>query len=289
MPGALGFWVSGSGCCFGSCGSAVGRRSVFGRAKWRQCILPSADLLPGASARGSKPAGASPECPRHGSAPGDPVAENGGVIRAAALSAGFAAVRLRFRPAGGRGDVFDKAAAYSCVTSVTRVPEEQSTRMRDAVGSIAGIDRHYVYPPTDLHRTIANLDASPLDPDDLVKRVADAVAGAAPFEVRLRGLAITSQSIYAQAWDMSGGLRRVRECVQDAAGIRLPLMRRTLGFVNLARFRERDVQALRAGIGRFARADFGAFTVGTVEIVRTDKVFAADRTRVLGVGRLRGV
>lgn len=187
---------------------------------------------------------------------------------------------------GGCGEVMGGDAEYSCVTSVTRLPDDSGSELLRAARTIAGVKDHYVYPATDLHLTVANLDMSSLDERTLGQRIGEAVAAVQPFDVELRGIAMTSQSIYAQAWDSSGALWRLRGLVQDAAGIRLPFARRLLGFVNVVRFRNPALGSLISGVRDLARADLGRFTVRAIEVVRTDKLLSVERTEVISATRL---
>lgn len=205
-----------------------------------------------------------------------------------ASSLGFLIVEARSRIGHAGVELLEAHRGFECITSVTRVPAPLSTALVAAASALPGASAHYVYPPVDVHLTIVSLDSSPLPRAEAVSECARVISAAAPFDVRLRGLAITPQSMFVKAWDIDGSLRKLRDAVAAATRCDLPLPRRLLGFVNLVRFTSQDVVELDAGVRSLRRRDFGTFTVRNVEIVRTDKVLSADATRVLARARLGG-
>lgn len=199
---------------------------------------------------------------------------------------GSASVGLRSRPVGGLGGMIVERAGCSRVTSVTRLPGEHGSALLDVVRSISGVQHHHVCPSTDPHLTIASLDDSNLDEDMLGQPIAEAVAMARPFEVALRGSAMTSPSVDAQAWKLSGARWRLRGMIQESAGTWLSITHRMLGFVNIVRFREPAVGALRSGVQDLAPTDLGRLAVRSVEVLRTGKLLSTGATRVSASGRL---
>ncbi|MFT4296702.1 MAG: hypothetical protein QM582_14965 [Micropruina sp.] len=208
------------------------------------------------------------------------------MMRRTAQALGFASVRLRSRPIGGRAIVVLGDPQFSCTTSVVRLPRGLGRAVHRVASGIPGIEEHYLYPASDLHLTVANLDASPLGEKALGDRVAQAAAGFPPFQVELRGVAMTALSVYAQVWDFSGELWRLRAAVEDRASIRLPAARRLLGFVNVARFLRPSVGVVRTGVRNLGHTNFGRLTVREVEVVRTDKVLSGEGTRLISLARL---
>lgn len=209
------------------------------------------------------------------------------MIRGVAQGCGFALVRARSRPVEGHVDLLDRYSGFSCLTSVVRLPTQLSARAAAMVRALPGSGRQYVYPSSDLHLTIAKLDRSRLSADDLVT-VCDTVGSrAAPFPIELRGLAMTAQSVYLQAWDPTGSLWRLRKLVADAAGVDVDLPKRLLGFVNVVRFSDPHIDDLRRAVRRHRARSVGAFTVRDFEVVRTDKVLSARATQILGPVALR--
>ncbi|MFT3875336.1 MAG: hypothetical protein QM708_02755 [Propioniciclava sp.] len=184
--------------------------------------------------------------------------------------------------------MLDPHDGFSCLTSVVRVPADAAAGALEIVRALPQAAEHYVYPSTDLHLTIANLDESPLTPAQLPGACGAAARASVPFPIELRGLGVTRQSLYAQAWDTTGALWRLRAAVAGATGVTLSPSRRLLGFVNLMRFRTGDAQTLIDGLARWRTVALGTFVTREFEIVRTDKVLSIEATDVLGTAPLGG-
>lgn len=151
-----------------------------------------------------------------------------------------------------------------------------------AARSLPGSAGHYVYPPGDLHLTVANLDSAVLRGAELLRACQQVAAATPPFQVRMHGLGMTAHSVYAQVWDQTGSLWRLRRELAAATGGPLSLPRRLLGFVNLVRFLGPDVRGMHDAVRHLRHLELGSLDVDAIEIVRTDKVLATDATTVLG-------
>lgn len=195
---------------------------------------------------------------------------------------GFAVVRARSRPTPTGIELLDAHRDFECLTSVVRVPSDAAARVVTVARALPGASEHYVYLPGDLHLTVLNLDAVRSTVPELLRTTEQVATSALRFPVELRGLGMTGQSIYVQAWDPTGSLCRLRAGMAAATGCGASLPRRLLGFVNIVRFRHPRVDELRAERGRWRRLALGSFVVGEVEVVRTNKVLAATATTVVG-------
>jgi hypothetical protein len=169
------------------------------------------------------------------------------------------------------------------LTCVVRLRPVLALPIHQAVRSLAGVERHYVYPAADLHVTLLNLGAS----TDL-DAVAAVLGRTAPFAVRLHGLQLSRHSVSVRAFDDTGALHAVRRRLIEVTGARPAWPRRRLGFVNAVRYLSQDVQQLTEAVRDQRARRFGVLEVTVAEVVRTDKVLSADGTTVLARTALAG-
>ncbi|HEY8718735.1 2'-5' RNA ligase family protein [Pengzhenrongella sp.] len=197
-------------------------------------------------------------------------------------SLGFALVQARERVRPGGVVVHDADPRPRYVTSVIRVGDDLSGVLTEVARGLPGVAGHYLYPRSDLHLTVLNLDtARQRAVADRVDAAQDVLADAEPFPVVLAGLGISRRSIYARAYDPTGSLLRVRARLAEATGCRPPWPLRLLGFVNLLRFTQPSVGDPLAGWTDRRRTALGTFEAAAVEIVHTDKVLSTAGTVVL--------
>lgn len=195
-------------------------------------------------------------------------------------------IRARARLSRGGVELLDAHRDFECLTSVMRLPPDIAAQVATLAGALPGAAGHYLYPLGDLHLTVLNLDTARLPINELQAATARTLRSAERFPIRLRGFGMTRHSVYAQAWDSTGALWRLRGRLAAATGCRDTPSRRLLGFVNVIRFMNPDVTELRAGVCGLHRLDIGAFDAQEVEIVRTNKVLATAATTVLQKYRL---
>jgi 2'-5' RNA ligase len=162
------------------------------------------------------------------------------------------------------------------VTCVVRLPAALALPVRQVVRTLPGLERHYVYPASDLHLTVLNVaEGAVLD------AVAEVLHQTAPFAVRLRGLQQSAHSVYVRAFDDSGQLRALRRRLMEVTGLRPSWPRRRLGFVTVVRYLDADIAQLGPAVRELHSRPFGMLEVTAVELVRTNKVLSADGTSLL--------
>ena len=170
------------------------------------------------------------------------------------------------------------------LTLLVRVPTEAGRRVAEGVTTVAAREPgHYVYPSTDLHLTVVDCSAF-LGPGDLRRAlselsgsVAAVLARMPTARVHLRGLNLFPASVYAQAWDPDGGLRRMRQQLRARFGSRTPLRDR-VSFVNALRFAGPTSPLLARRVAEARGTDFGWFVADRVELVLTDRTLSALAT-----------
>jgi 2'-5' RNA ligase len=173
--------------------------------------------------------------------------------------------------------------------------------------------RQHLYHPDELHITLlsvisasAGLDLAAAPIDAFHAALSDAIAGAAPFRIRLQGVSAAPDTVFVYgeaepdapddqpgADDALNSLRdRVRESLR-AAALDAQLERRyrsVTAHLSVLRFRSQpaDLSALAAYLDRHHQRDLGAFTVREVLLVSNDWYMSRDRVRVLHRYPLRG-
>jgi hypothetical protein len=203
----------------------------------------------------------------------------------------FEAGWRRYRRAVGRGrnevdfDVKvrdDRLDRY--LTLVVRVPTELGQRIVEAVTTVAEKEPgHYVYPSADLHLTVVDCSVF-LGPGDLSYALSElsgsvgAVLARMPTaQVNLRGLNLLPASVYAQAWDPDGGLRRMRRQLRARFASRT-MLRDRVSFVNALRFAGPTSALLAGRVAKARGTDFGSFVADSVELVLSDRTLSAPET-----------
>jgi 2'-5' RNA ligase len=204
------------------------------------------------------------------------------VLRRPSQQAAFALLQAQERRGLPHGAATLQLGVPS-LTCVVRLPSAVALPIHQAVRSLPGVERHYVYPASDLHLTLLNLGAS----EDL-EAVAAVLIRTAPFAVRLRGLQLSRHSVSVRAFDDTGALQAVRRRLIEVTGTRPAWPRRRLGFVNVVRYLSQDVQQLTEAVRDQRARPFGVLEVTVAEVVRTDKVLSADGTTLLARWPLAG-
>lgn len=198
------------------------------------------------------------------------------VLRRFSQQAAFALLQAQEQRGLRRGAVLLEQGEPS-VTCVVRLPAALALPIQQVVGTLPGVERHYVYPAADLHLTILNIgDGGALD------AVMDVLRRTPPFPVRLRGLQHSQHSVYVRALDESGQLRALRRRLMDVSGRHPSWPRRRLGFVTVLRYREPDIAELAPAVRELRLRPFGLLQVNAAELVRTNRVLSADGTSLLG-------
>jgi 2'-5' RNA ligase len=199
--------------------------------------------------------------------------------------------------AGGRVDVdlrVEDSRLDRYLTLVSRPPPDVALRVAGVSGRLAAADPgHYLYPPGDLHLTV--VDCSALlgagDLDDAIARLSNSLAAALtterPAPVRLLGVNVSPATAYVQAWDTTGGIRRIRGRVRAQLNSGSPFRDR-LSFVNVIRFLRPVSPVLVEAVGQARTVDLGSFQLATLELVLTDKMMSASATSVVADYRLKG-
>jgi 2'-5' RNA ligase len=159
----------------------------------------------------------------------------------------------------------------------------------------------YYQPVRDLHVTVLSLFTATVDHaaqmarvDDFRAAVAEAVDGAAPFDVDLTGVTLAPAAVLARGFPHDDTLERVRERLRQALaarGLGSTLDQRyrlTTAHTTLVRFAHslrspaRFVDALDAARDR----PFGTFTVNRLELVLGDWYQSSERAEPLATYRL---
>lgn len=170
------------------------------------------------------------------------------------------------------------------LTCVARLPPELAAEIHELVRELLGAQQHYVYPATDLHLTVLNLEVGG---DAAVAPATAVLAATPPFRVELHGLGMSQQSVFVRVFD-DGGLVTLRRRLISLVGVRPPWPLRQLGFVNVIRFRGPEVHELADAVRARRRRPFGSFVVGEAELVRTDKVLSQAGTTLIAKVSLAG-
>ncbi len=177
---------------------------------------------------------------------------------------------------------YDGGEGAPHLTVVTRLPASLAESIRASVMALPDVGAHYVYPATDLHVTILNLDGSRgISERDRVRAAARVLAATPRFGLSLQGFGVSRSSVYAQVYDESRALWALRGRLASATSCPVPLPRRLLGFVNVIRFRSTEVSALVRAVRALDRHPIGRLGVSCAEVVRTDKLLSQRATTLL--------
>ena len=168
------------------------------------------------------------------------------------------------------------------VTAVSRLPLERARAIADALQPLHdAASGHYLYPPETMHLTIRNLDGLGAD---ALARAAELLRQTPAFEVELRGLNVSAETVFAQALPIGPSLSSLRRRLGNAAGGsgrprgRLAAQ---VAHVNLIRFDGRVGVALLKAVALRRSIALGRLPVTDVEIVETDRLLSTAGTRTL--------
>jgi hypothetical protein len=174
---------------------------------------------------------------------------------------------------------------------VARLPQAASSTVHEIVSELQQRNpSHHYYPADTIHLTIMNLD--PCIDDDLFELLAQlqgCIASSHQFHLQGRGLGVSPASTFLQLFPENRSLLMLRRKLSrlipvgrriEANDFRTLLFRR-LAFANLIRFSGPLSVAFVREIARHRSTLFGRFLVETLELVLTDKLFSADRTRTI--------
>lgn len=168
-------------------------------------------------------------------------------------------------------------------TLVCRVPDTIAQQLHVVTRSlVADLPQEYVYPPGDLHLTVINLDHAVRSSLDL--HVKEVVGQEPTWTVQLFGLGLSRHTLFAKAFaNPPTSLMRLRRRLRYRlrTGPAWPQPSDAVAYVNLIRFNTNTAAPLGDHLHPFRRQSFGAFTADTLELVETDKVLSAERTRTL--------
>jgi hypothetical protein len=201
----------------------------------------------------------------------------GRLFRQSAQGAAYSMLYARQRRRSRRPvTLLELGGEQTHLTTIARIPASVATPIVELVRRLPGADEHYLYPAADLHLTVLNIEYL-AEPENLA--AVNAVLAETPsFDVHLRGLGMSSRSIYVQAFDSSGSLSRLRKRLTGLTTSQQPFALQHLGFVNVLRYQTPDVERLRLGVHAARRVPIGTVHVTTVEVVQTDKVLSLAGT-----------
>lgn len=203
--------------------------------------------------------------------------------------AGFARLRVTAGRRSFELPAWGPEAAHHS-TTVVRMPSEVADRLVAAQARLRQRDRaHYYYPPQTMHFTVSNLDHAARD---LVAQLPSVLEGFRPFEVAVYGLGVSPTTVFAQALPEDSAVRELRARLSvlapRPASLRLlDMLIRNVAFVNIVRFSGSVSAGLLAEVAYMRKRPFGRFSVGQVEVVRTDRLLSDAGTQALGVARAR--
>jgi hypothetical protein len=170
------------------------------------------------------------------------------------------------------------------LTCVVRLPPDLASKIHELVRDLPGAQQHYVYPASDLHLTVLNLQAGGAA---AVETATAVLAASLPFRVELYGLGMSQQSVFVRVFD-DGGLVGLRRRLISVTGVLPPWPLRQLGFVNVIRYRGSDVDELTDAVRAQRRLRVGSFEIAEAELVRTDKVLSQAGTTLVATVSLAG-
>jgi 2'-5' RNA ligase len=166
------------------------------------------------------------------------------------------------------------------VTAVSRVSAQQADAVARALEPLRATGpEHYFYPPETLHLTIRNLDGL----DAAALDTAGEVLSAAPaFELELRGLNVSSHTVFVQALPRDDTLRSLRRRLDHLAHTSpRPRLSANFAYVNVVRFRGRVARSLLVAVARRRSLALGTLRIESVEIVETDRLLSIAGTRTI--------
>ena len=199
-------------------------------------------------------------------------------LRAAMVRrAGAAGVVLRLRPPP------PEPSSSRHLTTLTRLPLELATEIVEIVHPlVAACSDAYLYPPESVHITILTLDQLLKSNEEVAADVGAALRAQPSFSMTVRGIGASPATIFAAALSSDHELGRLRKRMSLSLEVRRSAPARLvvagLGFANVVRFAGLSPARLGRELHGLRRREFGSFAVKRVELVRTDRVLAADAT-----------
>lgn len=191
--------------------------------------------------------------------------------------------------APGDSAAIDPRRPPDYLTAVFRAPPEHAGELAGLVGGLAALDPgQHTYPEGTIHVTLAPVVDPRADPAAVSAALATTARHLAdpPLSISVVGLAMTRGSLVALGLPGDGRLRRERAALRSVLGrpVRGPRgLLRSDGLVHLtiARWRHRPNAALVAAIRDRRRFSLPPRPLDAIELVRTNKVMAAENTVVL--------
>jgi 2'-5' RNA ligase len=188
----------------------------------------------------------------------------------------------------GNVDFPDAAELYPhYTTTVIRLPKTLSEKLAGEVRSACADDYHY--PTEDVHLTLLNLDSLLLGHQNidwvaLGAHITQASKGLPALEFEIRGIGIYPTTVYAQAYDMHGGLELYRNAIAKAVASYLQVEASAaalvpgVAFINLVRFKNKPERSLVEFIRNKREIKAGTFKPTEFEVVTTDKLLSKPNT-----------
>jgi hypothetical protein len=199
-------------------------------------------------------------------------------LRAAMVRrAGAAGVMLRLRPPP------PEPPATRHLTTLTRLPLDLATEIVEIVHPlVAACSDAYLYPPESVHVTILTLDQLVKSNEDVAADVGAALRAQPSFSMTVRGIGATPATVFASTLSADNKLGCLRKHLSISLEVPRAALARLvvagLGFANVVRFAGPPPARLGRDLHSLRRREFGSFAVKRVELVRTDRVLAADAT-----------
>jgi 2'-5' RNA ligase len=188
----------------------------------------------------------------------------------------------------GSVDFPDAAELYPrYTTTVIRLPKTLSEKLAHELQGACAEDYHY--PTEDVHLTLLNLDSLLLGRQDidwvaLREHIAQAIKGLPALEFEIRDIGIFPTTVYAQAYDMHGGLELYRNAIVKAVASYLQVEASAaalvpgVAFINLVRFKNKPEPSLVEFIRNKRETEVGTFKPTEFEVVTTDKLLSKPHT-----------
>jgi 2'-5' RNA ligase len=174
------------------------------------------------------------------------------------------------------------AGRATYVTAISRLPLDRARALAEMLEPLrTAAPQHYFYPPETLHITIRNLDG--LHAGGL-KAAASLLRATPTFELELRGLNVSSHTVFVQALPRDDALRSIRRRLDEslrASATPRPRVPAHFAHLNVVRFRGRVGGSLLAAVARRRSIELGMLKVTQIEIVETDRLLSPAGTRTV--------
>jgi 2'-5' RNA ligase len=200
--------------------------------------------------------------------------------------------RLRLSAAGALHSLPPSGpeAAYNYAV-VIRPPEHVARSVAPVLERLREIGAHHHYYPADsMHVTIgsaARFLSGGFDTADRLAELRSLVGSYPSFDVEVRGLNVSPSTVFAQVVPHGGTLRALRTKLRMLGRRERPTsglgdhVRDFLPHMNIVRFSGRVSGGFLDEVTRSRQAWFGRWTVGEVELLRTDTLLSREGRRVL--------